>query len=149
MRSLSLSCVLALGACHATATTTTPTAARPAGPQPLHKGDTVDGLLHLGEVHVFAIALAGGEPLHLDITSTRGAPPCGNWTWSWHAPEGATITGNPLDIPDGTPSHTTPLDLAAKIADTGDMVPLAGTYTFQLEADPANCQEIRYRLSAR
>ncbi|MCE9574954.1 MAG: hypothetical protein K8W52_17525 [Deltaproteobacteria bacterium] len=144
-RVLATACLAALAACTHGAATTTPTA--PTGPRPIHRGETLEGVLHLGETHRFLIDLGGGDELTFVVDGEAGAAGCRNWGFEWHQPSGDVVTSNPFAA-DAPTSHDE-LPLAARVADAGDMAPLAGTWTFALVADEVNCAERHYRITAR
>lgn len=127
-----------------------------AGPRTVKKGDRTDGNLRLGETHVFRIELAADEHVKVAISGESGpngpSSGCGNWGWGWKSPDGVELTSNPLDLapnPDGSGRRGSgaPLDLAARVPESGDFVGKAGVWTFELRADPVNCQAIRYQLA--
>lgn len=114
-------------------------------PHVLHHGDTFDAILTLGAEHAYTIELAANDPLPTTLTPAADRE-CGNWTFAWHEPAGAWVTGNPIGTDPGQPNA---LDLKAQVADTGDLVGKAGTWTLKLAADPANCPRMPYRITVR
>lgn len=145
--------MMVLFGCTHAATSTTPVVT---GPRTLVKGASFDGILHHGDDHAFLIDMQPGEDLHVDLVGESGKnvehAGCGNWGWEWRQPEGGTVTSNPLGLApneDGTGARPGSIDVSAKIAEAGDFAPHGGRWSFHLLADPANCEELRYHLSAR
>lgn len=132
-----------------------PTTPAYAGPRTVKKGDRLEGDLRKGQVHAFRIELAAAEHLKIDVEGKSGpnAPGsgCGNWFWRWTKPDGAELTMNPLGIaPDGDGSGVRrgePFELVAQVPEGGDLVGLAGVWSFELGADGVNCESIHYKLA--
>lgn len=139
------SAFVTLAACTHTPPPTAPAA--PTGPRALHRGETLEGTLHLGETHRFAVELAGGEEVTFVIDGEAGAAGCRNWGFEWRQPSDAVVTSNPFAA--DTPTTHDEVPLTARVADAGDMAPLGGTWTFALVADEVNCAEMHYRITAR
>lgn len=132
-----------------------PEPARPTGPRMIKKGEQLGAMLLLGETHIYTIDLAASEKVHVTIEGESGpngaGSGCGNWGYGWHQPNGSWLTGNPLPLApndDGTGMRTMSLDFVAEIHAGGDVTPTAGLWELHVDADPANCARIDYRVRA-